>query len=112
MAGTVPVSGLDCTVQAQQLMLLGKQTQCGWRPLEDMAAAAAKVTVRLVNGEDFSDLAPQTVTNGVGAEVAYVPVGSYSAVGAEGVAYVIANDTSITKEMVCQGEAAATDFCK
>ena len=47
MAGTVPVSGLDCTVQAQQLMLLGKQTQCGWRPLEDMAAAAAQVTVRL-----------------------------------------------------------------
>ena len=54
MAGTVPVSGLDCTVQAQQLILLGKQTQCGWRPLEDMAAAAAKVTLRLVNGEDFS----------------------------------------------------------
>ena len=50
--------------------------------------------------------------NGVGATVAYVPVGSYSAVGADGVAYVIENDTSITKEMVCQGEAAATDFCK
>ena len=112
MAGTVPVSGLDCTVQAQQLMLLGKQTQCGWRPLADMADAAARVTVRLVNGEDFSDLAPQTVVNGVGAEVAYVPVGSYSAVGAEGVAYVIENDPSITKEMVCQGEAAATDFCQ
>ena len=112
MAGSVPVSGLDCTVQAQQLMLLGKQTQCGWRPLEDMAAAAAEVTVRLVNGEDFSDLAPDVVTNGVGAEVAYVPVGSYSAVGAEGVAYVIENDTSITKEMICEGEAASTDFCK
>lgn len=112
MAGTVPVSGLDCTVQAQQLMLLGKQTQCGWRPLADMAAAAAQVTARLVKGEDFSDLAPQKVTNGVGAEVAYVPVGSYSAVGAEGVAYVIENDPSITKEMICEGEAAATDFCK
>ena len=112
MAGTVPVSGLDCTVQAQQLMLLGKQTQCGWRPLADMAEAAAKVTVRLVNGKDFSDLASQTVKNGVGAEVAYVPVGSYSAVGSEGVAYVIENDPSITKEMVCQGEAAKTDFCK
>lgn len=112
MAGTVPVSGLDCTVQAQQLMLLGKQTQCGWRPLEDMAAAAAEVTVRLVDGKDFSDLAPATVTNGVGAEVAYVPVGSYSAVGAEGVAYVIENDSSITKEMICEGEAASTDFCK
>jgi D-xylose transport system substrate-binding protein len=112
MAGSVPVSGLDCTVQAQQLMLLGKQTQCGWRPLEDMAAAAAEVSVRLVNGEDFSDLAPQTVQNGVGATVAYVPVGSYSAVGVDGVAYVIANDKSITKEMICQGEAAATTFCQ
>ena len=109
MAGTVPVSGLDCTVQAQQLMLLGKQTQCGWRPLEDMAAAAAEVAVRLVNGEDFSDLAPNAVTNGVGADV---PVGSYSAVGVDGVAYVIANDTSITKEMICQGEAAETTFCR
>lgn len=112
MAGTVPVSGLDCTVQAQQLMLLGKQTQCGWRPLEDMAAAAAEVTVRLVDGKDITDLAPDTVTNGVGAEVAYVPVGSYSAVGAEGVAYVVENDSSITKEMICEGEAASTDFCK
>lgn len=112
MAGSIPVSGLDCTVQAQQLMLLGKQTQCGWRPLADMAEAAAKVTVRLVEGKDFSDLASQTVKNGVGAEVAYVPVGSYSAVGAEGVAYVIENDPSITKDMVCQGEAATTDFCK
>lgn len=112
MAGTVPVSGLDCTIQAQQLMLLGLQTQCGWRPLEDMAAAAAQVSVRLVNGEDFSDLAPQTVANGVGATVAYVPVGSYSAVGVDGVAYVIANDASITKEMVCQGEAAETTFCQ
>jgi len=93
-------------------MMLGKQTQCGWRPLEDMAAAAAAVTARLVKGEDFSDLAPETVENGVGAEVAYVPVGSYSAVGAEGVAYVIENDTSITKEMICEGEAAETDFCK
>jgi D-xylose transport system substrate-binding protein len=112
MAGTMPVSGLDCTVQAQQLMLLGKQTQCGWRPLADMANAAAQVTVRLDNGEDFSDLAPQKVKNGVGAEVAYVPVGSYSAIGADGVAYVIENDPSITREMVCQGEAAATEFCK
>ena len=70
------------------------------------------MTVRLVAGEDFSDLAPQKVTNGVGAEVAYVPVGSYSAVGVDGVAYVIANDKSITKDMICQGEAAATTFCQ
>lgn len=112
MAGKVPVSGLDCTVQAQQLMLLGKQTQCGWRPLHEMAAAAAEVTVRLMNDQDYSDLATRTVTNGVGAEVNFVPVDSYSAVGPEGVAYVIEHDPSITKDMVCQGKAASTDFCK
>ncbi len=39
-------------------------------------------------------------------------MGSYSAVGAEGVAYVIENDSSIDKDMVCQGEAAQTEFCQ
>ncbi|WP_411958474.1 ABC transporter substrate-binding protein [Paracoccus homiensis] len=111
MAGTVPVSGLDCTVQAQQLMLLGKQTQCGWRPLHEMGGAAAEVAVRLMNDQDYSDLATATVTNGVGATVNFVPVDSYSAVGAEGVAYVIENDPSVSRDMVCQGEAAKTDFC-
>ena len=111
MAGTVPVSGLDCTVQALQLMLLGKQTQCGWRPLSEMAHAAAEVTVRMLEGKDFSDLATETVTVGMGAEVPFVPVGSYSAVGEEGVAYVIEHDSSVSKEMVCEGVAAATDFC-
>ena len=111
MAGAVPVSGLDCTVQAQQLMLLGKQTQCGWRPLHEMAAAAAEVAVRLLNDQDYTDLATEVVQNGVGADVAFVPVASYSAVGAEGVAYVVENDPSISKEMICEGEAAGTDFC-
>ena len=111
MAGKIPVSGLDCTVQALQLILLGEQTQSGWRPLADMAHATAQVTARLIRGEDFKDLAPNTVKNGVGADVNFVAVASYSAVGEEGVAYVIENDTSITKEMVCQGPAAETAFC-
>ena len=111
MAGTVPVSGLDCTVQALQLILLGEQTQSGWRPLADMARATAEVTAKLVAGEEWKDLAPDTVQNGVGADVNFVAVASYSAVGEEGVAYVIENDTSITKEMVCEGTAAETDFC-
>ena len=65
-----------------------------------------------MNREEVADLAPQTLENGGGATVAYVPVGSYSAVGVDGVAYVIANDKSITKDMICQGEAAQTTFCK
>ena len=112
MAGKVPVSGLDCTVAAQQLMLLGKQTQCGWRPLADMAATTAKVAAKIVKGEDWKDLAPNTVKNGKGADVNFVGVASYSAVGAEGVKYVIENDSSISKEDVCKGPATKTDFCK
>ncbi|KEO58341.1 sugar ABC transporter substrate-binding protein [Thioclava indica] len=111
MAGKVPVSGLDCTVQAQQLMLLGKQTQCSWRPLNTMGAMAAEVADRMLKKESYSDLATQSVKNGVGADVAFVPIDSYSAVGAKGVAYVIKHDPSITKAMVCQGDAAKTDFC-
>jgi len=112
MAGTVPVSGLDCTVQALQLILLGEQTQSGWRPLADMAHATAQVTAALVADEEWKQLAPNTVKNGVGADVNFVAVASYSAVGEEGVAYVIENDTSISREMVCQGAAAETAFCK
>ena len=112
MAGTIPVSGLDATIQALQLILLGEQTQSGWRPLADMAHATAEVTAKLIAGEEWTDLAPNTVKNGVGHDVNYVSVGSYSAIGDEGVAYVIENDTSISKEDVCQGEAAETEFCK
>ena len=112
LAGKVPVSGLDCTVQALQLILLGQQTQSGWRPLADMAKATAEVTAALVKGEDWKKLAPNTVKNGVGADVNFVGVASYSAVGEDGVAYVIENDTSISKEDVCTGAAADTKFCK
>ncbi len=112
MAGTVPVSGLDCTVQAQQLMLLGLQTQCGWRPLHEMGQAAAAVAVRLLNDEAYDDLATAVVQNAIGSDVAFVPIDAYSAVGEEGVAYVIENDPSITRDMVCQGDAAETAFCQ
>ncbi|MEM7022097.1 MAG: sugar ABC transporter substrate-binding protein [Pseudomonadota bacterium] len=112
MAGTVPVSGLDATVQALQLILLGEQTQSGWRPFADMADITAQVTARLVKGEGVDDLIEGTVVNGADAEVAFVPVGHYSAEGEEGVAYVIENDTSISKEDVCQGPAAETNFCQ
>lgn len=112
LAGKVPVSGLDATVQALQLILLGEKTQSGWRPLADMARATAEVTIRLVRNQDYKDLAPNTVKNGVGADVNFVSVASYSAVGEEGVGYVIDNDTSISREMVCQGPASATGFCQ
>lgn len=112
MAGKVPVSGLDATVQALQLLLLGEQTQTGWRPFAEMADITAQVTAKLIEGGDVAELTKGTVKNAVEADVAFVPVGHYSAEGEEGVAYVIQNDTSITKEDVCQGSAAETNFCK
>ena len=77
-----------------------------------MAKATAEVTARLVKGEEWKELAPNTVKNGVGADVNFVAVASYSAVGEEGVAYVIENDTSISMEDVCTGAASETAFCK
>ncbi len=112
MAGDVPITGLDCTVQALQLILLGKQTQSVWRPFEQMADVTAKVTVALLNDEDTSALTNGTVKNTAGADIPFVPVDFYEAIGEEGVAYVIEHDASVTKEAVCQGAAAATDFCK
>ncbi len=112
MNGKLPVSGLDCTVQALQLILLGEQTQSVWRPFKEMATVTAQVTAAILHGEDTAPLVQGTVENAVGAQIPFVPVAHYSAVGEEGVAYVIENDPSITREAVCEGAAAETAFCK
>ena len=95
LVGNVPVTGLDCTVQALQLILLGEQTQCVWRPFAEMAAVTAKVTTALLNGEDASGLTQGTVKNDADADIPFVPVAYYEAVGTDGVAYVIENDLAV-----------------
>ena len=112
LAGQVPVSGLDATVQALQLILLGEQTQSVWRPFETMASVTADVVTALLAGQDVSSMVQGTVKNAADADVPFVPVDHYSVVGEEGVAYVIENDLSISKDAVCQGDAAATAFCQ
>ncbi len=113
MDGTVPVSGLDCTVAALQLILLGKQTQSVWRPFDKMAAVTADVATALVEGKSLDDLVVGTSPpNGAKKRVPFVPVEFYSAVGETGVQYVIDHDPAISKSDVCKGEAAKTSFCK
>ena len=113
MAGNVPVSGLDCTVQALQLILLDQMTQSVWRDFDMMAEATAKATVALINEDSLDGIVMGTSpANSAGKEVPMVPVGFYNAVGEAGVQYVIDNDPSITKADVCKGEAAVTSFCK
>ena len=113
LAGRTPVSGLDCTVEALQLMLLGKQTQSVWRDFNLMMEATAKAVVALVNDESLSGIVVGvSPANSAGKEVPMVPVGFYNAVGEKGVQYVIDNDSSISKADVCKGEAAQTAFCR
>ncbi len=112
LVGHVPVTGLDCTVAALQLMLQGQQTECVWRPFDQMALVTAKVTAALMKGEDTSSLIQGTVKNDADADIPFVPVAFYEAVGDEGVAYVIEHDPTVTKEAVCAGPAAETAFCK
>ena len=69
MAGQVPVSGLDGTVQALQLMLLGEQTQSVWRPFDTMADVTAQVVTALLNGESVDGFVDGTVENSVGAQI-------------------------------------------
>ena len=78
------------------------------RQAEQALTRGAKVLVVIpIDGESSAVIADSAAEAGVN----FVAVASYSAVGEEGVAYVIENDTSITKEMVCQGPAAETAFC-
>ena len=112
LAGLVPVSGLDATVQALQLILLNQQTQSVWRPFEKMAEATANVTKLLLDGESTAPFVQGTVTNEVGAEVDFVAVEFLSVVGEAGVREVIERDPSISMEDVCTGEAANTSFCR
>ncbi len=112
LAGKVPVSGLDATVAALQLILLNKQTQSVWRPFEKMAEATANVTKALLDGTSTASLVQGTVKNQVDADVEFVAVEFLSVVGERGVQEVIDRDPSISKDAVCKGEAASTSFCR
>lgn len=109
----VPVSGLDATVDALQLMLLGKQTQSVWRSFDKMMESTAKAAIALINGSSLDGIVEgKSPANSAGKEVPFVPADFYNVIGEEGVQYVIDNDASISKSDVCKGEAAQTSFCK
>ena len=109
----IPVSGLDATVDALQLMLLGKQSQSVWRSFDKMMESTAKAAIALINGDSLDGIVEgKSPANSAGKEVPFVPAEFYNVVGERGIQYVIDNDASITKADVCKGEAAQTSFCK
>ncbi len=112
LAGKVPVSGLDGTVAALQLMLLGHQTQTIWRPLEKMAAVTADVTKALLDGKSIDKIANGlSPKNGAGKRIPASLVEFYSGEGNTAVHYIIDKDPTISKSDVCKGQAAKTEFC-
>jgi len=112
LAGQVPVTGLDGTVQALQLMLQGKQGMTVWRPFDQMAEKTAEVVDRLLKDETVTDVATGEVTNDTGATIPQVVTDYYVATDEEGIAYIIDHDPSIDMADVCTGATASTTFCK
>ncbi len=51
LAGKVPVTGLDGTLNSLQLILQGKQSMTVWRSLKEQAGKAAQITAALLKGE-------------------------------------------------------------
>ena len=113
LAGRTPVSGLDCTVEALQLMLLGKQTQSVWRDFNLMMEATAKAVVALVNDESLSGIVVGVLARQFRRQRSADGAGRLlQRCRRKGVQYVIDNDSSISKADVCKGEAAQTAFCR
>ena len=59
--GKVPVTGQDASVEGLQNILVGDQCMTVYKAVEKEANAAAELAISLINGEDGSDLATETV---------------------------------------------------
>lgn len=110
--GKVPVTGLDGTVQALQLMLQGKQGMTVWRPFDQMARETAGVVDALLNGEDVSALATGEVKNDAGETVPHIQTEYFVATDEDGVQHIIDEDPSIDESDVCSGATARVAFCR
>ncbi len=104
--GKVPVTGQDASVEGLQNILVGDQCMTVYKAVEEEANAAAELAISLINGEDGSDLATETVEDTeTGEQVPSVlekPVIIYR----DNVKDVI-DDGFQTAEDVCAGPAAA-----
>ena len=59
--GKVPVTGQDASVEGLQNILAGDQCMTVYKAVEKEANAAAELAISLINGEDGSELATDTV---------------------------------------------------
>ena len=122
-----PVSGQDATVAGIQNILLGKQTMTVYKPIKAEADVAAAVALALRNGDEITDVEVADVDfdvigitaedgnpteepegDGVVPYFALTPIG----VVENNIADTVIADEFRTKDEVCKGDTAQTDFCQ
>jgi D-xylose transport system substrate-binding protein len=123
---TIPISGQDATAAGMQNIVLGLQTMTVYKPIEAEAKVAAAVALSLRGGGDgytgvsvpgfeFSvigigsaDGKPAALGgDGVVPYIALVPIG----VVVDNIADTVIADGFRTVAEICEGDAAATDWC-
>ncbi len=104
----IPVTGQDATVGGIQNILAGDQLMTVYKPVEAEALAAAEVALALFNGEEPTT-ATETSDNGTNEipSVLLTPVETNDS----NIDETVIADGFRTKEEICVGEFADTEFC-
>lgn len=109
LAGKIPVTGIDATLSADQLILKGLQSMSVWRSVDDLAQATAKVVVDLLSGtEPPASMFTTTVNNGAGDVPMFVIP---SIVIDKSNMQKLLDVNAISKDDLCKGIPAGTGPC-
>ncbi len=104
--GKVPVTGQDASVEGLQAILTGDQCMTVYKAIEKEANAASQLAISLINGEDGSDLATDTVPDTVTKKDVPSVLETPAIIYRDNVKDVI-DDGYQKAEDVCAGAAAA-----
>jgi D-xylose transport system substrate-binding protein len=106
LAGKVPVTGLDGTLNSLQLILQGKQSMTVWRSLKEQAAKAAAITAALLKGEKpAADMFNGATMNNDHGDVPWAKV-SPVVITLDNM-HLEVEDGAVTKEALCKGMPTA-----
>jgi D-xylose transport system substrate-binding protein len=104
--GKVPVTGQDASVEGLQAILTGDQCMTVYKAIEKEANAASELAISLINGEDGSELAKDTVPDTVTKKDVPSVLEEPAIIYRDNVKDVI-DDGYQKAEDVCAGPAAA-----
>ncbi len=108
LTNKVLLTGQDATIPGLQAIIEGNQSMTIYKPLKNLANAAAKITDALVNGKKPSFTT--TVDNGSGKiPSVLLPVVT---VTKSNIAQTVIKDGFVTKAQLCSGAASSASFCK